>query len=193
MSMMTTLRQILNENKLEIAIALVIFILGFLIGTATTLANNQITAKTINNLPTNTEEPQKTINPLIRISNPQEKPSPKNRIAQNNITVYDDKIIITLNNPEWAMFTDTNSMDPTLDTEAHAIEIIPKNESEIQVGDIVSYESEYADGTIIHRITQINHDEDGWYAKAKGDNIENEDPGKIRFNQIRRVVVAIIY
>ncbi len=120
-------------------------------------------------------------------------PSPKDRIGQDQIHVYDDKVVIDLDNPEWAYFTDTNSMDPVLDEGSNAIEIIPSSVSEIQVGDIVSYNSVYVDGTVIHRVIEIGYDNKGWYARMKGDNLNMRDPEKVRFDQIQRVVVAVIY
>ena len=33
----------------------------------------------------------------------------------------------------------------------------------------------------------------GWYCIMKGDNNPEPDPGRVRFSQLRRVVVAIIY
>jgi hypothetical protein len=122
-----------------------------------------------------------------------ERPSPYDRVTEDRIHVYKDKIVIDLPNAQWARFTDTNSMDPVLDIGTNAIEIVPQQPEDLHVGDIVSYESKYADGTIIHRIIEIGHDDSGWYALMKGDNNQRTDPGKIRFSQIRRVVVALIY
>lgn len=119
--------------------------------------------------------------------------SPHDWIKEEQIHVYNDRIVIDLAEAEWAKFTDTNSMDPVLDHGSNAIEIIPKNESDIHVGDIISFNSEYATGTIIHRAIEIGHDQDGWYVKTKGDNNKYADPGKVRFLQIRRIVVAVIY
>lgn len=122
-----------------------------------------------------------------------EKASPSDRIKESQIHVYNNKVTIDIKDPEWASFTDTNSMDPVLDSTANAIEIVPKTPEEINIGDIVSYESSYAAGTIIHRVVKTGYDNDGWYAIMKGDNISSSDPGKVRFNQIKRVVVAIVY
>ena len=122
-----------------------------------------------------------------------EKPSPSERITQEQIHVYKNQVIFDIENPEWATFTDTNSMDPTLDKGSYAIEVVPKSSDEINVGDIASYKSKFADGTIIHRVVETGYDEDGWYARFKGDNNQDVDPGKVRFSQIQRVVVAIIY
>ena len=131
--------------------------------------------------------------PLSLFQDGIEKDSPSDWIKEDQIKVYNDKVIINLKDAEWASFIDTNSMDPVLDETANAIQIIPKSTDDIQVGDIISYKSDYADGTIIHRVIRIGNDEKGWYCIVKGDNNQSPDPGKIRFNQIKRVLVAIIY
>jgi hypothetical protein len=123
----------------------------------------------------------------------EEKISPYDRIRESQIHVLNNRVVIDIADPEWASFTDTNSMDPLFDYGSNAIEIVPKSSDELHVGDIVSYRSEYAEGVIIHRIIKIAEDEKGWYAVLKGDNNEKADPGKIRFDQIERVLVAIIY
>jgi signal peptidase I len=84
-------------------------------------------------------------------------------------------------------------MEPVISSRSYAIEVVPKSADQINVGDIISYESKYADGTIIHRVIQKNYDADGVYFILKGDNNPTQDPGKIRFDQVKRVVVAIIY
>jgi hypothetical protein len=122
-----------------------------------------------------------------------EQPSPHDWVQEGNIIVEDGKITINLKDAQWSRFTDTNSMDPVIDENANAIQIVPKDISQIHVGDIVSYKSDYADGTIIHRVMEIGYDDMGWYCLMKGDNNNGMDPGKIRFSQIKRVVVAIIY
>ena len=120
-----------------------------------------------------------------------ERQSPSDLIKENQIHVYEDRIVLDIEGAVWSRFTDTNSMDPILDTGANAIEIVPKSAADIHVGDIASYDSEY--GTVIHRVVSTGFDADGWYAVFKGDNNAMPDPGKVRFDQIRRVVVALIY
>jgi hypothetical protein len=122
-----------------------------------------------------------------------ERVSPYDRIKESQIHVMDNTVVIEIKDPEWSKFTDTNSMDPVLDSGANAIHIVPKSESEIHVGDIVAYQSEYADGTLIHRVIEINKDEEGTFYTLKGDNNPQPDPGRVRFSQIQRVLVAIIY
>jgi hypothetical protein len=125
--------------------------------------------------------------------NSSELSSPFDRIKESQISVYRDRVMIDLKNAEWATFTDTNSMDPIIDSGANALEIVPASEKDIHLGDIVSYESDFTDGVLIHRVVEIGYDELGWYMKAKGDNNNSQDPGRIRFSQVKRVVVAIIY
>ena len=60
--------------------------------------------------------------PLLKAS---ELSSPSDWILERQIKVYDDKVIIDLLNPIWAKFTNTNSMDPFLDEDSNAIEILP--------------------------------------------------------------------
>jgi hypothetical protein len=123
----------------------------------------------------------------------EEKASPYDWVGEQNIHVENDKVTINIKNAEWSKFTDTNSMDPVIDAGANAIQIVPKDIADIHVGDIVSYTSGYADGTIIHRVIEIGYDDKGWYCLMKGDNNSRNDQGKVRFSQIKRVVVAIIY
>ena len=124
---------------------------------------------------------------------PQEVPSPSDHIKKEQIHVYDDKIIINVKDAAWAEFIDTNSMDPLIDVDANTFEIKPKSTEDIHTGDVVSYKSEYTDGIIVHRVVEINKDEDGWYCRVKGDNLSMADPGKIRFSQISGVLIGIIY
>jgi hypothetical protein len=124
---------------------------------------------------------------------PQEVASPHDRIKESQIKVYKDRVIIEIKDAQWAGFIDTNSMDPVIDKEANAIQVVPESYHDVHVGDIISYESEYGEGIYIHRVIKVGFDPEGWYCIAKGDNNPTEDPGKIRFSQIKKVVIAIIY
>lgn len=120
-----------------------------------------------------------------------ERDSPKNWIKDWEIKTGTNTVTLTVQGAILAAFADTNSMDPVFDAGANAIEVVPKSSSELQVGDIASYSTQY--GTIIHRIIEIGNDEKGWYAVFQGDNNPIPDPEKVRWDQIKRVVVAIIY
>lgn len=84
-------------------------------------------------------------------------------------------------------------MDPVIDIGANAIQIVPDSEEMISPGDIISYTTRLAEGTIIHRVVETGYDEAGWYAITKGDNLRSPDPEKVRFSHIKRVLVAVIY
>jgi hypothetical protein len=129
----------------------------------------------------------------INIGNSMEQPSPSDIIGEDRIHVYNDKVIIDIDNPVWARFTDTNSMDPVFDKGANAIQIVPDSADQINVGDIISFETKYQSGTIIHRVIEQGEDEEGWYVITKGDNNSFKDPGKVRFKDIKKVLVGIIY
>lgn len=122
-----------------------------------------------------------------------ERSSPQDRVHESQIHVYDTGVVLDIKNPEWSTFTDTNSMDPLIDKGANAIHIIPQTEDDISVGDIVAYDPEGSSGVVIHRVIEVGSDEEGTYYILKGDNNPIPDQGKVRFNQIRRVLVAIIY
>ncbi len=121
-----------------------------------------------------------------------ERASPYDWVKENQITISKDNISIDIQNPQWAIFTNTNSMDPIIDETSHAIQVIPQKEEDIHVGDIISFASNEIDGIVIHRVVDIGNDGE-WYALTKGDNNTMADPQRVRFTQIERVLVAIIY
>jgi hypothetical protein len=117
--------------------------------------------------------------------------SPYDHIKEEQIKVFEDRIIIDVQGAEWANFADTNSMDPFLDQGSNALQLVPTSTDDIHVGDIVSYKR--GNSRIIHRVVFIGEDEEGTYYILKGDNNPTSDPGKVRFEQIDRVLFAIIY
>lgn len=117
--------------------------------------------------------------------------SPTDRVSEEDILVTDSYIRINVSNASWASFTDTNSMIPTLDIGSNSIEIDPKSEDDIFVGDIISFR--YGNITIVHRIIEIKNDSEGKYFVTKGDNNIYPDPVNVRFPDIGGVVIAIIY
>lgn len=116
--------------------------------------------------------------------------SPSDTIKESQIHVYDKRVVIDID-AEWARIMDTNSMDPFLDKGANALQVIPKSEKDINIGDIISYKSE--DIIIIHRVIGINKDDKGIYYTLKGDNNKFPDPVKVRFSNITRKLVGVLY
>lgn len=120
-----------------------------------------------------------------------EPAAPHDRIAEEQIAVYQSRIVLDIPNATWARFTDTKSMEPVLYAGANAIEVVPQSPDDVHVGDIVSYSLNGI--SYIHRVIETGEDSDGWYAVMKGDNNQEADPFKVRFDQVQRIVVAIIY
>ena len=117
--------------------------------------------------------------------------SPSDWVKPGQIKVYSDHVELAIPNVTWAAFTDTNSMDPLIDADAHALEIKPTQAENIQVGDVIAYQSSY--GIIIHRIVDKGIDKQGFYYRVKGDNNRAIDPVVVRFNDVQGVLVAVIY
>lgn len=99
-------------------------------------------------------------------------------------------------------FADTNSMDPLLDIGFAGI-ISPVNVLELIVGDIIVYHRPmivlggvvHGEGDIIHRITKIGEDAEGWYCLTRGDNkyITGNDPYEIRASWVTGVLRALVW
>ncbi len=119
--------------------------------------------------------------------------SPADRIQESQILLYDDRIVIKIDNASWASYADTNSMDGFLDKGSIGIEIQPDSELDIEIGDVISYDASWNESLVAHRVIDLGYDAEGWYCIAKGDNVDFADPGKIRFNQIKYVLVGVLY
>ncbi|MBI5398979.1 signal peptidase I [Candidatus Woesearchaeota archaeon] len=122
-----------------------------------------------------------------------ERLSPADHISESQVHVYNDKVVLDIPKASWAQFTDTNSMDPFLDKGANSIEIAPSNPEDIHVGDVVSYQSKITNDLIIHRVISKEVDDNGIFFLVKGDNNPAADPQKIRFEDVRGVVVGVVY
>jgi len=118
-----------------------------------------------------------------------EKDSPYDRLSETDLELSERRLVVHHSGIVLASYTDTNSMDPLLDDKSTGIEIIPEKEDEIRTGDVVSYESD--EGLIPHRVISTGYDTQGWYALVKGDN--SKEIEKIRFNQVRYVLIGVLY
>ena len=119
--------------------------------------------------------------------------SPGDWIKEEDVKIQKNYITIKAKNARWARFADTNSMDPVIDENSNSIELKPDSPLQLQKGDIVSYKATFVDGNVIHRIIDLGEDKEGWFAVTKGDNNRNVDPHKVRFDQIKGVVIAVLY
>lgn len=121
-----------------------------------------------------------------------EKDSPFDRIKDEQIKLYSNKVVIEVKNAQKRWIVDSNSMDPLIDEFSNTIEVKPKKASDVHVGDIAAYKSPGSDIVWVHRVIEIGEDKEGEYFILKGDN-NLVDDGKVRFEQIDGIVVGIVY
>lgn len=194
--------------KHAIIISILVFTLGWLSHSAYDATTSIVSATPINQL-LNSAEPEeagKTKSPEqapktkvpetlpSRTGFISERASPFDWVRPHNIHVERNKFWVEAPRGyelQWNILADTNSMDPLMDETTNAIQIVPKSPKDVHVGDIISYETEF--GIIVHRVVEIGQDEQGWYAITKGDNVPVPDPAKVRFENVRRIVIAVIY
>jgi signal peptidase I len=116
--------------------------------------------------------------------------APHDFIKEDQIEIYPDKIIIYIENASLGRYAPTGSMKPLFDEYSNGIRIIPKNEDEIYIGDIITFKEK--DYLVVHRVIEIGSDDNGIYFITKGDNNTIND-GKIRFKDIKYKTIGILW
>lgn len=116
--------------------------------------------------------------------------SPSDSIKENQILIYNDKIVVNIEDASLSAYAPTGSMLPVLDEGANGIIVTPKSEDEISVGDIVTYKKDSM--LIVHRVAEKGTDNEGVYFITQGDN-NNYADGKIRFSDIKYKTIGILY
>lgn len=116
--------------------------------------------------------------------------APSDWVSEEDVIVLDDRIILLIKDATLSNYMDSGSMLPVLGEGANGIRVVPKSEEDVDVGDIVSYR--FGEILVVHRIVEKGIDEGGVYFAVKGDNNLIGD-GKVRFDQIEYVTVAVIY
>lgn len=116
--------------------------------------------------------------------------APFDFIKENQIQVYDDKIIINVDGASIGKYAPTGSMKPVLDAETNGIRIKPQSEKDIHIGDIITFRQD--NYLIIHRVVDIGTDSEGVYFITKGDN-NNVVDGKVRFKDIEYITIGVIW
>lgn len=125
---------------------------------------------------------------LLRI--PEDVEAPQIRTSED-VLVSKQAAIVRVADLIPGIIGPTNSMYPLLSANTTVLEKKPISEEELYIGDIIIYE--YRDTRIIHRIFDVGFDDEGWYAITKGDNNPHTDPEPVRFEQVRGLLVGIIY
>lgn len=116
--------------------------------------------------------------------------TPYDFISYDEIEVYPDRVVIKVKNASLGSYEPTGSMMPLLDKGSNGIRIKPKSESDIHIGDIVTFQK--GNELIIHRVIERGYDDIGLYFITRGDNNYLQDE-KIRFSNIKFLTIGIIY
>ncbi len=120
-----------------------------------------------------------------------ENPSaPFDFINEEQIKIYNDRIVIFIDGASISRYAPTGSMKPVLDKGSNGIRIVPKSEKEIHIGDIITFRKD--NYLIVHRVIDKGTDSEGVYFITKGDNNDISD-GKIRFKDVEYITVGMIW
>ena len=115
--------------------------------------------------------------------------SPSDHITRDNIIITDKFLILSIDNSILADFKDTGSMMPVLNQYSTGIEIVPKTEDEIKIGDIIVYQKD--NERIIHRVKYIKEENGEKTFVLKGDNDNKEE--SVKFADIKYILVGVLY
>jgi len=116
--------------------------------------------------------------------------APSDFVSENQIEIYQDKIVINVDDASISRYAPTGSMVPVLNENSNGIRIKVSSPDEINVGDIISFYS--GEDLIIHRVIEKGVDEKGIYFITKGDSNPVSD-GKIRFEDIEYKTIGVIW
>ncbi len=116
--------------------------------------------------------------------------APSDFIQEENIQIYDDKVIISIDDASLSRYAPTGSMSPVLDENSNGIRIKPDSEDDIEIGDIISFKQD--NYVIVHRVIEKGEDNEGVYFITKGDNNAIND-GKVRFSDIKHITIGVLY
>jgi len=128
--------------------------------------------------------------------------APNDWVSEKDIIIFDDMIVLRVENATLSSYAGTGSMKPVFDKGANGIRVVPGSADEIDVGDIVSYKfgpqldslwHQTGQGMlVVHRVVDKGIDDDGVYFVMKGDNNLIADE-KVRFEDVEYVTVGVIW
>jgi len=156
----------------KIISACIIFLLGFLSANVAALYIDEIEV------------------PFTDFSFNNDESAPFDFIKENQIEIYDDKVVINIEGASLSRYAPTGSMEPILDENSNGIKIKPESEEDVHVGDIVTFKQNNI--LIVHRVIEKGVDGNGTYFITKGDNNLVND-GKIRFDDVEYITIGMIW
>lgn len=116
-------------------------------------------------------------------------------VSSSDIYLFPDDVIIDVPGVQLISYSATKSMLPVLNENSKGLVINVTDESELHIGDIVTYSYNLTSNIsilIAHRIVNIDRDNEGIYYVTKGDNNVAVDP-IVRFNQIKEKLIGVLY
>lgn len=126
----------------------------------------------------------------FNIFNLSDEKTPSDSIEDSRIMVFDDRVVIYIDDASLSHYAPTGSMEPVLDENSNGIRVRVNSVDEIEVGDIISFKKDRI--SIVHRVVDKGVDGKGVYFVTKGDNNEFSD-GKIRFEDVEYKTVGVIW
>jgi len=128
--------------------------------------------------------------------------APNDWVSEKDIIIFDDMIVLRVENATLSSYAGTGSMKPVFDKGANGIRVVPGSADEIDVGDIVSYKfgpqldslwHQTGQGMlVVHRVVDKGIDDEGVYFVMKGDNNLIADE-RVRFEDVEYVTVGVIW
>ena len=116
--------------------------------------------------------------------------APSDWVADEDIVVFEDRVVLMIENATLSSYSGSGSMKPFFDEGANGIRVVPFNSEEINVGDIVSFR--VGGRLVVHRVVEKGVDSEGVYFVVQGDrNLIND--GKVRFEEIEFVTVGVVF
>jgi signal peptidase I len=157
----------ISESLLNVLYFVLIFLIGIFVGYVLNSFDSGVTGLVVQN-------------PAL----------PSDYLHRDDVLIYPDRIVLQISGAQLSTYDSTGSMLPTMGEETNGITIKPLTEKEINVGDIITFHD--GEKLIVHRVIKKGIDEEGIYFITKGDNSLTDDD-KIRFEEIERKVVGLIY
>lgn len=132
---------------------------------------------------------------LVDDTRPYTTISPCKKLDKKTIGFFSEKIIMNMTgiNYTYSSVWGTGSMLPFISKDSITLGMVLDNKTQICVGDIISYLPENESIEILHQIVGVGEDDKGLYYTAKGYNYKTKDKEKIRREQIKKVVFAVVY
>ena len=124
--------------------------------------------------------------------------SPCSRVNFGDVITYTNQVNIQSSDIVKGKVAGTGSMLPAISPSATVLYKKTNNVDDLCLGDIVVYDKTQCNpngisNTTIHRIVSKDIDDIGIYYTVKGDNNKAIDNCKIRLDDIKLVVVGILY